>query len=75
MSFGPEGSGTVQSPRKHTDESVSLEDCVAQIIQAIEQDKKTIYIPKKLSLIPFLNTFFKGFLHRKVSGAIDKNEP
>lgn len=72
--FGPAGIGTVRSSRKHTSESVSLEACVDQIIGAIEADKKTVYIPKKLRFIPFLNTFFQGFLQRKVSGAVDKNE-
>ena len=72
--FGPEGASPKDSTRKHTSESVSLEDCVQQIILAIERDKKTVYIPKKLVMLPFLNTFFQGFLRRKVSGAIDKNE-
>lgn len=72
--FGSDGKRHPHSARKHTSESVSLEDCVEQIILAIETDKKTVYIPKKLGLVPFLNTFFQGFLRRKVSGAIDKNE-
>lgn len=72
--FGAEGTKLTKSSKKHTSESVSLEDCVNQIILAIEADKKTVYIPKKLGMIPFLNTFFQGFLRRKVSGAIDKNE-
>ncbi|NQT64099.1 MAG: SDR family oxidoreductase [Candidatus Marinimicrobia bacterium] len=72
--LGADGKKHEHSTRKHTSESVSLEVCVAQIIQAIERDKKTVYIPGKLGLVPFLNTFFKGFLQRKVIRAIDKNE-
>jgi NADP-dependent 3-hydroxy acid dehydrogenase YdfG len=72
--FGAEGTKLTKSSKKHTSESVSLEDCVEQIILAIEADKKTVYIPRKLAMIPLLNTFFQGFLRRKVSGAIDKNE-
>ncbi|NQV29927.1 MAG: SDR family oxidoreductase [Candidatus Marinimicrobia bacterium] len=72
--YGSDGKKQVHSARKHTGESVSLEECVGQIVQAIAADKKTVYIPRKLSLVPFLNTFFQGFLRRKVSGAIDKNE-
>ncbi|NQV41773.1 MAG: SDR family oxidoreductase [Candidatus Marinimicrobia bacterium] len=71
--FGADGKKLSKSSKKHTSESVSLEDCVNQIILAIEADKSTVYIPKKLGMIPFLNTFFQGFLRRKVSGAIDKN--
>ncbi|NQV50262.1 MAG: SDR family oxidoreductase [Candidatus Marinimicrobia bacterium] len=72
--FGSDGKKHAHSARKHTNESVSLEECVEQIIQAIERDKKTVYIPRKLSMVPLLNTFFQGYLRRKVSGAIDKNE-
>lgn len=72
--FGADGMKYIDSERKHTSESVSLEDCVNQIILAIEANKKTVYIPKKLGMIPVLNAFFQGFLRRKVSGAIDKNE-
>lgn len=72
--FGADGTKATKSSKKHTSESVSLEDCVRQIILAIEADKKTVYIPGKLAMIPLLNTFFQGFLRRKVSGAIDKNE-
>lgn len=72
--FGATGDKLTKSAKKHTSESVSLEDCVQQIILAIEADKKTVYIPKKLGMIPFLNTFFQGLLRRKVTGAIDKNE-
>jgi len=71
--FGADGKKHEQAAKKHTSESVSLEVCVAQIIQAIEGDKKTVFIPRKLSLIPFLHTFFKGFLQRKVIRAINKN--
>jgi NADP-dependent 3-hydroxy acid dehydrogenase YdfG len=72
--FGATGDKLTKSAKKHTSESVSLEDCVQQIILAMEADKKTVYIPKKLSMIPFLNTFFQGALRRKVTRAIDKNE-
>jgi len=72
--FGPTGDRLTSSTKKHTSESVSLDVCVAQIIQAIERNNKTVYIPGKLRLVPFLNTFFKGFLQRKVMCAIDKNE-
>ncbi len=74
-SFGAEGEKKQDgSVRKHTNESVSLHQCVKIIIQSIEKDLKTVYIPKKLSLIPFLKVFFNGFLERKVSKAISKNK-
>ena len=72
--FGPDGKKHVQSSRKHSNESVSIEVCVEKIIQAIERDNTTVYIPKKLALIPFLSAFFKRFLEWKVNNAIDENE-
>jgi len=72
--FGPDGKPHKKSSRKHTHESVRLEECVHEIIHAIEMDKSTVYIPRKLSLIPFLNVFFKQYLERKVNHAIDDNK-
>ena len=72
--FGPDGKKHGQSSRQHSNESVSLEVCVEKIIHAIERDNTTIYIPKKLALIPFLNAFFKRFLEWKVNNKIDENE-
>ena len=46
--------------------SVPLALCVQTIIHSIEKDLDTVYIPKKLSLIPFLKVFFNGFLERKI---------
>ena len=73
-SFGPDGKTKEPAVRKHTSEAVSLNVCVKSIIQAIEKNKKTIYIPKKLFLIPFLKVFFNDFLERKVIRAIEKNK-
>ena len=72
--FGPDGKKHGQSSRQHSNESVSLEVCVEKIIHAIERDNTTIYIPKKLALIPFLSAFFKRFLEWKVNNKIDENE-
>jgi NAD(P)-dependent dehydrogenase (short-subunit alcohol dehydrogenase family) len=72
--FGPDGKKHGQSSRQHSNESISLEVCVEKIIHAIERDNTTIYIPKKLALIPFLSAFFKRFLEWKVNNKIDENE-
>ena len=72
--FGPDGKKHGSLSRQHSNESVSLDGCVEKIIRAIERDKTTVYIPNKLALIPFLSTFFKRFLERKVNSAINKNE-
>tara|TARA_B100000768_G_C11251131_1_gene364165 strand:+ start:321 stop:1127 length:807 start_codon:yes stop_codon:yes gene_type:complete len=73
-SFRADGKKHKDEYRKHTNQSVSLESCVGSIIDGIKKEKKTIYIPKKLGLIPFLNTFFKNFLQKKVIREINKNK-
>ena len=60
--------------RKHTKEAILLDHCVQTIISSIEKDLETVYIPKKLSLIPFLRLFFNRFLERKVTKAINENK-
>ena len=72
-SFGANGKRHQGVTRKHTSEAVPLATCVQIIINSIEKDLDTVYIPKKLSLIPFLKLFFKGFLEQKVTRAINEN--
>lgn len=69
--YGSDGYKLGTSKRKHSSQSVTLEDCVAGIIRGIEGNKKVLYIPGKLRLVPLLNVFFKGFLRRKVKKAVD----
>ena len=71
--FGPNNKNKLTKLRKHTKEAIDLNECIEKIIGAIENDKATIYIPKKLSLIPFLKIFFKSFLESKTIKAIEKN--
>jgi NADP-dependent 3-hydroxy acid dehydrogenase YdfG len=73
-SFGVDGKKQEGFTRKHTKEAVPLAQCVKTIIASIEKDLKTVYIPKKLSLIPFLKVFFNGFLEKKVLRAINENK-
>ena len=73
-SFKSDGGKHKETKRKHSDQSVNVAFCVEGIIKGIKKDKKTIYIPKKLGFIPFLNTFFKNFLKRKIIKEINKNK-
>jgi len=71
--YGADGQKLGISKRKHTKQSVLLEDCVNAIISSMERNKRTMYIPWKLRLIPFLNIFFKGYLTRKVTKAVNEH--
>tara|TARA_A100001015_G_scaffold93236_1_gene103692 strand:+ start:3901 stop:4707 length:807 start_codon:yes stop_codon:yes gene_type:complete len=73
-SFSFDGKRQGEITRKHTKEAIPLAECVDTIVSAIEKDLKTVYIPKKLSLIPFLKVFFNGFLEKKVVSAINDNK-
>ena len=60
----------VKQKKKHSSNSVDLDVCTDKIINAILERKKTIYIPWKLSLIPYLDLFFGKFLRNKITKAV-----
>ena len=68
--FGPSGTKMGETKRKHSSNSVDLDVCTDKIINAIMERKKTIYIPWKLSLIPYLDLFFGKFLRNKITKAV-----
>ena len=68
--FGPDGKKMGDTKRKHSKNSIDLEDCTDRIIQAIIDNKKTVYIPWKLRLIPFIDLFMGKYLRRKISKAV-----
>ena len=69
--FGPNGTKMGDSKRKHSSNSVELEVCTDKIISAIIDERKTIYIPWKLKLIPFLDLFLGKFLRRYITKAVN----
>ena len=69
--FGPDGKKMGETKRKHSKNSVSVDDCSERIIRAIKKDKKTVYIPWKLKLIPFLDLFFGKYLRNKINKAVN----
>tara|TARA_B110000444_G_scaffold223157_1_gene225582 strand:- start:95 stop:895 length:801 start_codon:yes stop_codon:yes gene_type:complete len=68
--FGPSGRKLGQNKKKHSKNSVDLNYCVSQIIKGIENEKKTLYIPKKLCFIPFLDLFFPNYIRKKIMKAV-----
>ena len=69
--FGPDGKKMGETKRKHSKNSVSVDDCSERIVVAIKNDKKTVYIPWKLKIIPFLDLFFGKFLRNKINKAVN----
>ena len=69
--FGPDGKKMGETKRKHSKNSVSVDDCSERMVIAIKNDKKTVYIPWKLKLIPFLDLFFGKYLRNKINKAVN----
>lgn len=70
--FGAAGRPLGQAKHAHNKESVSLEQCTTAIIRAMEREKKKMYLPVKLKLVPFLKVFSPGYLKRKVRKTMRK---
>ena len=68
--FGPDGKKMGETKRKHSTNSIELEDCTDRIIQSIINNKKTSYIPWKLRLIPIFDLFMGNLLRKKISKAV-----
>jgi NAD(P)-dependent dehydrogenase (short-subunit alcohol dehydrogenase family) len=64
--FGADGSIIGEKRHEHNSNAIDLEDCTRSIVLAIKSDKKRVYIPKKIKLIPYLNIFAKNWLWRKI---------
>jgi len=64
--FGPDGTQIRDNKKSHSKESISVEECVEGIINGIRKKKRTVYLPWKLSLIPFVKLFFPWYLNRKM---------
>ena len=69
--FGPDGKKMGETKRKHSKNSIDVDECTDRIIQAIIDNKKTVYIPWKLKLIPVLDLFFGNYLRKKITKAVN----
>ena len=68
--FGPDGKKMGETKRKHSTNSIELEDCTDKITQSIINNKKTSYIPWELRLIPIFDLFMGNLLRKKISKAV-----
>jgi len=72
--YGAAGQILGQEQRQHNKESVSLDECTTAIIRAMEREKKKMYLPAKLKLVPFLKVFLPRYLRHKVFKAVRKQD-
>ncbi len=73
--FGADGNKIGGGYQSHNHHAIELEVCTDRIIKAIKSEKKKVYIPGKLRLIPFLNIFRKKWLHKKILNAVRNQNP
>ena len=70
--FGADGKKHTHPPKQNSKESVDLTSCVEHMIIAIKKDWRTVYIPKKLRLIPFFKAFWRWYLEFRVDRVVKK---
>jgi len=72
--YGADGKQRSMPPKKHTKESVALDSCVERILVGIKKDWRTVYIPRKLRLIPFFKAFWRWYLEFRADSVVTKPE-
>ncbi len=63
-----------QTPRKHSGESVSVEECSRLILKALERGKRKLYIPSKLGALPWLKLVAPGVVRRLIGRAVKQQK-
>jgi len=72
--LGRDGSALGASRKKHSKESVSLEECGEAIVEAIQKRKRELVIPGKLKFLPWLDLVNPKIVERLVSGAVREQD-
>ena len=74
QAFAKDGKRVGTGRRKHSKESVSLEECSEVILRGISRRHREIVIPWKLRFLPFLRIFAPKYLDKLVRGEMDRQE-
>lgn len=69
--FGADGQKLGQASAGHNRESISSEDCAGKIIKAMTKRKRTLIVPAKLKLLPWLKLIAPQFLDSIVSRKVN----
>ena len=72
--LGPDGKKIGDSHHKHSSRAIDIDDCTTRIVQGIEKNKRSIYIPSFLSFIPIAKLFFRKWLFRKITKVTRQEE-
>lgn len=62
------------SKRKHNKDSVSVEECSALIVKAMQHRRRELYIPSKLRFVPWVKLLAPGWLAKRIRHAVKKQD-
>lgn len=68
--LGQDGQPLGDQRRSHSSESVTAEECSSAIVRAIQKNKHSIFIPRKLRLLYLLRPVAFPIIRRVLSGAV-----
>lgn len=72
--LGKDGGTLGASSRKHSKESITLEDCSVAILKAMEKRKRELVIPWKLRALPWLNLLNPKIVAWLVKGKVTEQD-
>ncbi len=72
--FGKDGEALGASSRKHSKESITLEDCSVAILKAMKKRKRELVIPWKLRALPWLNLINPKIVAWLVKGKVNDQD-
>ncbi len=72
--FSEDGSPLGQGSDKPKKASVGIEECSSRIVKAMAENDKTLYIPSKLRLLPWLKLIAPGWLRSSIKRAVQRQE-
>jgi short-subunit dehydrogenase len=70
--FGGDGQAVGASSRKHSKESVTLEEASTAIMRGMLKRERQLYVPKKLKYLAVANALWPGLAERVVKGKVGR---
>lgn len=70
--FQKDGSAVAASPKKHSEASISLQECSTAILKAMRKRRTELVIPPKLKLLPWLNLISPRIVDFLVKGKVEQ---
>ena len=72
--LGPNGKKIGSNHHKHSKRAIDIEVCASKIIEGIKKNKKSIFVPSFLRLIPIAKLFLRTWLFRKIIKVTNQEE-